>query len=414
MGKYFSDIVEKAIEDLYYCYDNERALAAADDLAYAATELEDGDACYVLARCFSKSCQSWKYHPFQENPAAVYTMLRKGIFLGSAVAVVGALRMDMLKGELRDIMPFSSIRMPWETVLGKAEEGCIFCQYLVGNAYHHLDILTINQQTEADFETAQQWEDWKKEQILEGVTWYEKAFEGGMGLAGRNLFHYYQNGREGLIAPDPAKAAQVMTMGAQFEYPDWMFDLARDLYDVQGKKEEGVSLALKAAKIGHLEGWRIVGDAFRLGEGASQDLSHALECYEKAAAGQDDPYACNQAGEMYFLGMGAERNYEKAAAYLEQSYALQGKDASTDMLGLCCLLGYGCPQDPKRGRMLLEESRDTKYKLYGLGLMYADGIGVDEDIEAGTGYLKAAGDYEPAKTALKRFKKGILGKWKRR
>ena len=30
MGKYFSDVVDKAIEDLYYCCDNDKAKAAAD------------------------------------------------------------------------------------------------------------------------------------------------------------------------------------------------------------------------------------------------------------------------------------------------------------------------------------------------------------------------------------------------
>ena len=66
MGKYFSDVVEGAIEDLYYCYDNDRAKAAADALLFAAKE-GDGDACYFLSRCFSGVCYSWHYHPFQEN-----------------------------------------------------------------------------------------------------------------------------------------------------------------------------------------------------------------------------------------------------------------------------------------------------------------------------------------------------------
>ena len=54
MGKYFSDVVDKAIEDLYYCCDNDKAAAAADALLLAAKE-DDGDACYFLSRCFSGS-----------------------------------------------------------------------------------------------------------------------------------------------------------------------------------------------------------------------------------------------------------------------------------------------------------------------------------------------------------------------
>ena len=41
MGKYFSDVVEQAIADIYYCYDNTRAKAAEAALALA---VEQGDA----------------------------------------------------------------------------------------------------------------------------------------------------------------------------------------------------------------------------------------------------------------------------------------------------------------------------------------------------------------------------------
>ena len=52
----------------------------------------------------------------------------------------------------------------------------------------------------------------------------------------------------------------------------------------------------------------------------------------------------------------------------------------------CCtvpMLGYGCRQDPARGKALLEKSEKSRYKSYGLGMMYAEGIGVREDIEKG-------------------------------
>ena len=115
MGKYFSDVVDKAIEDLYYCCDNDKAKAAADALLNAAKD-GDGDACYFLSRCFSGTCYSWEYHPFEENEAAAYAMLHQSISLGSAAGVLGALRMDMLTPELREIMPFDSIREAWEEI----------------------------------------------------------------------------------------------------------------------------------------------------------------------------------------------------------------------------------------------------------------------------------------------------------
>lgn len=414
MGTYFSDIVEKAIEDLYYCYDNDRAGEAADCLAYAATEQEDGDACYVLARCFSNACQSWKYHPFEENLGAVYAMLRKGIFLGSSAAVVGAVRMDMLKGELLDIMPFSHIREPFQEILEKAQGGCPFCQFLAGNAFYYLDIIKFEEKDPQDFDTQQQWEAWQIQQIETGVSWYEKAFDGGMGLAGRNLIRHYKNGREGVIPPDPLKADEIVEKGARLGYADCMFDLAWDLYFVKGRQKEGMDWAMKAARMGHLEGWRIQGDALFSGETGKADLSGALDCYEKVLAGGPDAHCSDRAGQLCFLGPDAQRDYQKAVKYLEQSYALQGNNARIDMLGVCLLLGWGCKEDPVRGKMLLEEAGDSPIRSYGLGVMHADGITVPEDIKKGIAFLKEAGDYKPAMEAMARFKKGLFGRWKRR
>ena len=108
MGKYFSDVVDKAIEDLYYCCNNDKAKAAADALLSAAKD-GDGDACYFLSRCFSGPCYSWEYHPFEENEAAAYAMLHQAISLGSAAAVLGALRMDLLTPVLREFMHFGNL-----------------------------------------------------------------------------------------------------------------------------------------------------------------------------------------------------------------------------------------------------------------------------------------------------------------
>ncbi len=126
MGKYFSDVVDKAIEDLYYCCDNDRAKTAAEALFRAAKE-GDGDACYFLSRCFSGSCYSWEYHPFEENEAAAYAMLRESVAKGSAVGVLGAIRMDMLTPDMRESMPFESTQAAWDVVYKKAEAGCPFC-----------------------------------------------------------------------------------------------------------------------------------------------------------------------------------------------------------------------------------------------------------------------------------------------
>ncbi len=92
-----------------------------------------------------------------------------------------------------------------------------------------------------------------------------------------------------------------------------------------------------------------------------------------------------------------------------------GNNWGNDMLGLCYLFGYGCQRDPARARALFEEAKySSDRKSYGLGLIYADGLGVPENIGKGVEYLQKAGNYPPAQEALLRFKKTIFGKWVRR
>ena len=85
------------------------------------------------------------------------------------------------------------------------------------------------------------------------------------------------------------------------------------------------------------------------------------------------------------------------------------------MLGTCYLFGYGCEKNPVRARELFEEADYTSELIqYGLGLIYADGLGVKEDIKKGVEYLQKAKDYAPAQEALRRFKKTMFGKWVRK
>lgn len=351
MGKYFSDVVDKAIEGLYYCYDSGRAKEAADELFLAAKE-GDGDACYFLSRCFSGVCYSWEYHPFEENEAAAYAMLHQGISLGSAAAVLGALRMDMLTPELREIMPFENIKEAWNVIYEKAEKGCLFCQYMIGNTYYFLDVIEIEDRKESEFESRAAWDDWRREQMEKSIPWFEKAFFGGMGLAGRNYRNYYGEGRGNLIPPVYEKKMEVLRQGAKLGYPDWMYALAFELYYKLDKAEEALPWALEAARAGHLFGWHIVGDIYWDGKAVERNMAYALECFEKTACYGNDPYACRRAGDMYFRGLGTAQDYARAVQYLEKKDGHFGDDE----LGLCYLLGYGCEQDVVRGRMLLERA----------------------------------------------------------
>lgn len=410
MGKYFSDVVDKAIEDLYYCCDNGRAKAAAEAL-FQASKAGDEDAFYFLSRCFSGSCYSWEYHPFEENEAVAYAMLREAVARGSAVGVLGAIRMDMLTPDMRAGMPFESVQAAWDAVHEKAEAGCPFCQYMIGNTYYFLDVIEIGDRSEQEFESKEAWDDWRREQMKKSLPWFEKAFSGGVALAGRNYYQYYKYGRGDLIPPDPSKTVAIMEQGAELGYPEWMHALANHFAYYADKPEEALPWALKAAEAGHLWSWHIVGDIYWDGKAVERDLPYALECFEKTANYGNDPYACRQAAQMYFRGLGADQDYARAVQYLEMDHT---ENSRFDLLGLCYLMGYGCRQDVERGRQLLERSEKTKYRDYGLGMMYAEGLGVQENIEKGVEYLKAAREYPPAQEALTHYKKSWFGVWRRK
>lgn len=320
--------------------------------------------------------------------------------------------MDMLTPELREIMPFDNIKEAWDVIYEKAEKGCAFCQYMIGNTYYFLDIIEIEDQKESNFANKGAWNEWKRLQIKQCLPWFEKAFSGGMILAGRNYGHYYQYGRGEYIPPEPGKEVPIMRQGAERGYPEWMYAYAHYLAYTEDNDKEALPWALKAAEAGHLWSWHIIGDIYWNGKAVERSLTYALECYEKTAGYGNDSYACRQLGRLYFHGWGTQVDYARAVQWLERDE--EAEYVKYDLLGICYLLGRGCQQNPARGKAFLEKSQDSPYKSYGLGMMYAEGIGVRENIEKGVEYLKAAGNYEPAMEALKHYKKSLFGVWRRK
>jgi len=414
MGKYFSDIVDKAIEDIYYCYDSERAVAAAQALA-EASNAGDGDASYILSRCVSGPQYSWAYHPFEANDDAVEQLIQKSIRQGSAIGVLGAMRCGMLTPAMEEAMAFDSLQDAWNSVYEKASEGSPFCQTMIGNTYFWLDIPRIEGKGPENFPEKGSFGEYLRETELNCIPWFERAFQGGMGFAGRNLYNLYKNGEEGILAPQPEKALEVARLGADLGYPEWQEIYGKELLKQKGREQEALNLFYQSAKQGQLSAWYNVGKAYQEGIGVEKDCVRAMKCYELGLA---DPHAigcANLAGELYYLGKnGIPQDYARAVQLFERAHT-EGNHWGNDMLGICYLLGQGCQKDPMRAKMLFEEADyGSDIKNYGLGLIYADGLGVPEDIKRGVEYLQKCKNYKPAQEALLRFKKTLFGKWVRR
>lgn len=414
MGKYFSDVVEQAIADIYYCYDNERAAKVIGPLTEAA-EAGDGDASYILSRCHSGPQYSWKYHPFQVDDHKAETYVRKSILQGSAIGVLGSMRCGMFTPEMQEKMPFGSLKEAWDIVCQKAKDGCLFCQNMIGNTYFWLDIVEIEEKHMEDFPSKEAFGAYLRESTLACIPWFLKAFRGGMGFAGKNIHHLYQYGEEGLVEPQPAQAVEIVKLGAELGYPEWERIYGTELIKQPGREMEGLRYCESAARKGELTAWYQVGNAYQEGKIVRKDIPYAMSCYEKGLPDQENLGCYNKAGELYFKGQdGIAQDYVKAVQFFTHTNSRDNKWGN-DMLGICYLFGYGCQQDPAVAKKLFDEAGySSDLSNYGRGMIYAEGMGVPEDIKKGVEYLNKAKDYVPAKEALLNYKKTLFGKWVRR
>ncbi|MCI9269296.1 MAG: sel1 repeat family protein [Lawsonibacter sp.] len=414
MGKYFSDTVDNAIEAIYYTYDKERAAACLQSLA-DASNAGDGDASYILSRCTSGPQYSWKYHPFQENDEVTEQLIRKSILQGSAMGVLGAMRCGMLTPEMEEAMPFATLKEAWNTVYEKAQAGCLFAMNMIGNTYFWLDVVRIEGKGPNDFPSKEAFGQWLRESELKCIPWFEKAFRGGMGFAGRNLYNLYNDGDDGTFPPDKAKALELAKLGAELGYPNWQEQYAILIEKEDGRAQEALDLYFAAAKQGQLNAWYNVGKAFMEGKIVPKDCPRAMECFE---LGLEDPNAigcANLAGKLLYLGQdGVPQDYGRAVQLFERAHALKNTWGN-DMLGSCYLFGYGCQKDPARALQLFQEvDYSTNLLNYGLGTIYTQGLSVPEDIKKGVEYFQKCRNYAPAQEALLNFKKTLFGKWVRR
>ena len=416
MGKYFSDAVDNAIEAIYYTYDREKAAAAIQPLADAANA-GDGDAAYILSRCVSGPQYSWDYHPFQANDEAVEHLIRQSIVQGSAMGVLGAMRCGMLTPEMEEAMKkhYSGLQEAWNVVYEKAQAGCLFAMNMIGNTYFWLDVVRIENKGPQDFPSKAAFGQWLRENELKCLPWFQRAFEGGMGFAGRNMYNLYNDGEEGVMEPDKSKAEAIARRGAELGYPDWQERYAGFLLNREGRTQEALDLYFAAAKQGQLSSWYYIGKTFQEGKLVPKDCVQAMKCYELGLQDPEQIGCANRAGELLFLGKdGIPQDYARAVQLFEQAHG-QKNTWGNDMLGTCYLFGYGCVKDPARALMLFQEvDYSTDLLNYGLGTIYTQGLGAPEDIKKGVEYLQKCKNYAPAQEALLKFKKNFFGKWVRR
>lgn len=406
MGKYFSDVVEKALKDIYYDVTTGRGKESFQLLEKASAE-GDGDATCILARCLYGYQYVWRGHDFPEDCDRAEALMHKSVEQGSAIGVLLALRSGQLTPELKAKMPFSSLEEVFQIVLRKAESGEPFCQYTIGNVYFWWDFLEIQGKKFSDEKAF-------KENLMENVPkcedWFWKAFRGGLYYAGNNLNQYYEKGDGDIIPPHPEKAEGIWRIGAELGYPIHQYIYGKEL-DKAGKKEEALRWHKRAAEGGEAGSWYYIGLAYEEGKIVPKDCHYAAQCYEKGLKPSGGPGCFNRLGAFYFDGNGVPQNYEKAVSLLETAYGMENNWGCT-YLGKAYFYGLGTFQDYRKAREFLEKINWTDADVYYmLGVIYAQGKGAAQDIKKGVEYLKKAGNHSKAKEELAKYKKTLFGKW---
>lgn len=414
MGKFFSDDVEKALQYIYY--DNRvggQRGKEGFELLTKASEAGDGDADCVLARCLSGPQYVWEGHHFPEDDRKVMKLLHRSIERGSALGIMVAKRSGALTPTWQAKAPIT-LQEAFKQVLDKAAGGEAFCQYVIGNSYFWWDFLTIEDKSRADFPDDQSFKAYMTDRITKCEDWFWRAFRGGMYLAGNNLFHYYTNGDEGYVAPQPEKAAEIYREGAELGYALHQRFHGNDLNQA-GDKAGAVSWWKKAAEGGESDLYFRLATAYYFGQGIEADKEKAMEYYWKSVEeGSPDGYGA--IGYFYYTGNSVPKDRAKAFEYLNRYREMTNDNYYDEYLAHCYLEGLGTAADYQKAYQLAWDKKEKNLSCYVLGKIYCEGLGMPENIAMGVGFLDRAVSTVPeAQEERKHYKKSLfgLGSWKR-
>lgn len=440
MGKFYSDTLEKGIRLLYFQADPQKF---PEGVRYVEQAVQAGepDAYYYLARCYA-----WEDGNVKEDIHKAKNLSKKGIELGSDLAVLGADRMDQLKGDVKAAMR-RPLRESFDAVLRAAQAGDPMSQYAIGLFYFWGDMMIHFQHPESQ----EQYARYEKENAAESLKWFRLSAEQGCIPAFRNAFNSVRNGLNG-VKKDPNEAVHWAEMVKdKVDMRDYYLSMIREyqglrdyhnanrwckigleagdtscavelgiayLNGQQGlpvNEKEALRLFEVAAQHGNEYGYYNVGRCYYNGWGCTINYDVAFTNFEQARR-LNQPIAELYLSRCYYWGRGVAENQD-LAFQMAKSMKDKKKSYPAEILGMCYLYGKGTPVDYIKAKEYLEEAApDYATACRSLGDMYDRGLGVMEDAAMAASYYEKAANKgnEEAKKDLKRFKKTLFGKWKRR
>lgn len=415
-------MVKEAIELIWKAFDKEKASKGYRLLRQAA-EGGDADAYCFLGRCHLGEEFVWDGAGFHVDEALASVYLKESVRRGSSHGVLCALRTQDLTPSVAREMPFASTKEAFLNVVRQADSGDAFSQYVVGNVMFWGDFLTIEGEKETDkYETE---EDYDSYAYPIAAKYYEMSFDGGLGAAFGNYRTIYESGLADIS--DDTYESYLKAL-SDIGNPLACSDYGKLLEDVYDDAEGAFRHYLMAFERGDLQSAYNVGVCYGRGYGVDADPDEAFRYY-MVAAEAGNANAQFQVGNFYFMGRGnIGCDYAKAVRWLTKAYenSDDGWEAAAE-LAICYQDGRGVMQDDSTAFGYLSEIEDRVDEVWepldamvlnALGVAYAFGRGVDEDIETGMAYFDRAIEYgsEAAVRNKAMFRRSVfgLGGWKKR
>lgn len=366
MAALFDKRVEDAIQFIWFHTLSGKCEEALAMLREAAN-MGDGDAFYFLGRCYMGKSYVNPVAGLPEDRKFAFECFNMSLSLESAVGMFGTMHIEGYEPPRGTFIhpPYHSKREIWEAVLQKANDGQVFCKYLIANAYYYCDAADFLDITPKSIGGDKKYRRIQYEWAAAAVKLYEECVASGLGIAIPNLIDILCSGRYGTPI-QLGKANQYKHIGADMGIGACERMVGNEYRD-NGMPSKAVELYERALSHQDTYAYYCLGKLYTFNGALPLDLHKALSYLEKGyALFPNDSGFCNLLGEIYFRG-GQEIacDYERAFTLLHKAYQ-NGSTWGSDMLGTCYLNGLGTAPDAKMAQTLFALHPKRKLAVEGL------------------------------------------------